>query len=252
MRAGRKGIVIVASVDGMQIWDPRGAPTCAHREIYEEMLPLEGASVLELGCGNGDTSRAIATAFGGATVTAMEVDAVQHAANLASPQLPNLTFVLGAAEKIPAAEECFDVVLMVKSLHHVPPEMIDRAMRDIRRVLKPGGLAYFAEPVFGGAFNEILRIFHDEEQARAGAFAAIKTAITKGGMELVAEKFFLTLLRVENFEAFVKTFIDVTHTRHNLSKAQMDQVRTRFEKHMTPQGAVFKTPMRADLLRKNV
>ncbi len=240
----------MAAVESMQTWDPRGAPTCAHREIYEEMLPLEDAGILELGCGNGDTSRAIATAFASATVTAMEVDAIQHAANLDSPQLPNLSFVLGAAEKIPTADESFDIVLMVKSLHHVPPEMLDRAMRDIRRVLKPGGLAYFAEPVFGGAFNEILRVFHDEEEARARAFAAIKNAIAKGGMELVAEKFFLTPLRVENFEAFVRKFIDVTHTRHSLSKAQMEQVRGKFEKHMTPQGAVFKTPMRADLLRK--
>ena len=242
----------MGAADSMQTWDPRGAPTCAHRKIYEEMLPLEGASILELGCGNGDTSRAIAGAFATATVTAMEVDTAQHAANLASPQLPNLQFVLGAAEKIPAADESVDIVLMVKSLHHVPPEMLDRAMRDIRRVLKPGGLAYIVEPVFGGAFNEILRIFHDEEAARAGAFAAVKNAITKGGMELVAEKFFLTPLRVENFETFVRKFIDVTHTRHSLSKAQMEQVRTKFEKHMAPQGAVFKTPMRADLLWKNV
>ena len=240
----------MGTTEHMQNWDPRGAPTCAHREIYEAMLPLEGANILELGCGNGDTSRAIAAAEPTATLTALEVDARQHEANCASPQLASLQFALGGAEKIPADDEAFDVVLMIKSLHHVPVEMMDRAMREIRRVLKPGGLAYIAEPVFSGAFNEILRVFHDEEQVRAAAFAAVKTAVAKGGMELVAEKFFLTPLRVENFETFVAKFINVTHSQHNLSRAQMEQVQAKFAKHMTPQGAVFKTPMRADLLRK--
>ncbi len=240
----------MAATDKMQLWDPRGAPTCAHREVYEEALPLEGADVLELGCGNGETSRAIATAQPSATVTALEVDAAQHALNLAGPQLPNLTFALGGAEKIPAGNEAFDVVLMVKSLHHVPGDMLDKAFHEIRRVLKPDGLAYIAEPVFSGAFNEIMRIFHDEEQVRLNAFAALKNAVAKGGMTLVSEKFFFTPVKLENFQAFERRFINVTHSNHKISRAQMEQIEKRFSQHMTPQGAVFKTPMRADVLRK--
>jgi len=240
----------MAAADDMQLWDPRGAPTIAHREVYESVLPLKGATILELGCGNGDTSRAIAKADPTASVTAMEVDVVQHEANLASAQLPNLHFVLGGAEKVPADDESFDIVLMVKSLHHVPGDMLDWALKETRRVLKPGGLAYIAEPVFSGAFNEIIRVFHDEEQVRLNAFAAVKNAVARGGMELVAEKFFFTPVKIENFEAFERRFINVTHTDHRLSKAQREEVEKKFARHMKPQGAVFNTPMRADVLRR--
>lgn len=240
----------MGTADSMQVWDPRGAPTCAHREVYESVLTLEDAQILELGCGNGDTSRAIATAVPTASVTALEVDTTQHAANCDSPQLANLQFALGGAEKIPAADESFDIVLMIKSLHHVPVELMSQAMHETRRVLKPDGLAYIAEPVFGGAFNEILRIFHDEEQVRRAAFAATKNAIAKGGMGLVAEKFFFLPVRLENFAAFEARYINVSHTSHNVSRAQMEQIQKKFAQHMTPQGATFKTPMRADVLRK--
>lgn len=240
----------MAAADKMQLWDPRGAPTCAHREVYEAALALTGADVLELGCGNGETSRAIAKADPSATVTALEVDAAQHELNLAGPQLPNLTFALGGAEKIPAGGEAFDIVLMVKSLHHVQSDRLDKAFHEIRRVLKPDGLVYIAEPVFSGAFNEIMRIFHDEEQVRLDAFAAIKNAVAKGGMTLVEEKFFFTPVKLENFEAFEKRFINVTHSNHKVSHAQMEQIQKKFAQHMTPQGAVLKTPMRADVLRK--
>ena len=244
------GSVTESAVDKMQLWDPRGAPICAHSEVYEKLLPLDGAHILELGCGNGDVSRAIAKAFASASIMALEVDTAQHALNCEAPALPNLQFALGGAEKVPAPNEEFDIVLMMKSLHHVPVDFMAQALHETRRVLKPGGFAYIAEPVFGGAFNEILRIFHDEEQARLAAFAAVTNAISKGGMELVAEKFFLTPLHLENLDVFVQRYINVTHTRHSLSRAQMEQVEKKFAQHMTPKGANFKMPMRADVLRK--
>lgn len=240
----------MATVADMQLWDPRGAPTCAHREVYESLLPLEDAVILELGCGAAEVSRAIASAVPSADITALEVDTRQHEANLAGPQLANLHFSLGGAEKIPAADETFDIVLMIKSLHHVPGELMERALKEVRRVLKPEGLAYFAEPVFSGAFNEILRVFHNEEEVRKNAFAAIKNAATRGGMALVAEKFFFVPVKVEDFAAFERRFINVTHSDHHLTRAQLDEVQKKFAQHMTPQGATFKTPMRADVLRK--
>ncbi len=240
----------MTTASSMQLWDPRGAPTQAHREVYEHLLDLKEAEIVELGCGNGDLARAIATAFPQASLTALEVDSRQHAANLEGPQLPNLTFAEGSAERIPAGDEAFDVVLAIKSLHHVPADRLDRALAEIRRVLKPGGLAYIAEPVFAGAFNEIMRIFHDEEAPRLAAFEAIKKAVTKGGMTLDAEKFFFVPVQVADFADFERRFVNVTHSEIRLSKAQREQVEKRLAQHMTPKGATFKTPMRVDVLRK--
>ncbi len=234
----------------MQLWDPRGAPTLAQRDAITQALDLKEAEILELGCGAGELARAVAAAHPRASLTALEVDGVQHTANLAGAQLPNLVFAEGSAERIPLGDESFDVVLVIKALHHVPADRLDKALSEIRRVLKPGGQAYIAEPVFAGAFNEIMRVFHDEEQPRLAAFEAVKKAVAKGGMALEAETFFFAPLHVADFADFERRFIQVTHSELRLTKAQMEQVQKKFTQHMSPKGAHFKVPMRADVLRK--
>lgn len=103
---------------------------------------------------------------------ALEVDERQHAKNLTLPDLTNVIFRHGAAEAIPEADGTFDIVLMFKSLHHVPMDSMDLAFQEIRRVLKPGGFVWISEPVYTGPFNDIVRLFHDEKTVREAAFAA--------------------------------------------------------------------------------
>ena len=42
-------------------------------------------------------------------------------------------------EDIPFPSGAFDLVLMLKSLHHVPLAHLDRALDEVARVLRPGG-----------------------------------------------------------------------------------------------------------------
>jgi len=67
--------------------------TCAESEIFEKILSLDGKEILELGCGNADLTRLIATSGHDRNITATEVDEVQHAKNLSIHDLPNVTFV---------------------------------------------------------------------------------------------------------------------------------------------------------------
>ena len=234
----------------MQLWDPRGAPVLDATSVYEELLDFKDARVVDLGCGAGAISRAIASAHKSASVLALEVDTVQLDANLAGPQLPNLEFAAGGAERIPAEDESVDIVLMMMSLHHVPIGDMAQAMREVRRVLHRGGHLYVAEPPFAGAFNAIMRLIHDEREARAAAFAELQDAVSWGGMALVAEKFFLTPLHIDDFADFEARFINTTHTRHRLSAAQRETVEKQLKQHMTGKGADFQRPMRVDLLQK--
>jgi len=123
-------------------------------------------------------------------------------------------------------------------------------MEEIRRVLKKGGVAYISEPVFAGDFNEILRLFHDEQQVREAAFASVKRTVESGRFELVSQTFFSTPMHFADFSEFETKILKVTHTRHNLSEALYQKVRQQFTGHMTPDGALFHMPIRVDLLRK--
>ncbi len=234
----------------MKIADPSVTIVREEREVFDSLLPLQGAHILELGCGKAEKTRSIAQGGKVARIMALEVDQIQHAKNLQIGDLPNVTFSLGGAEAIPAEDNSFDIVIMFKSLHHVPMEVMDRALAEIARVLKPGGVAYISEPVYAGDFNELLRMFHDEKVVREAAFAAITRAVAGGMLELAKQEFFNSRNHFDSFDQFDQRIIQVTHTQHRLSAELYDAVREKFMRNMTSQGADFTTPIRVDLLRK--
>ena len=159
----------------MYISNSVASPVEHEADVIARLLTLQGASVLELGCGKAEKTYLIAQKA--ASILALEVDETQLAIHKTSTAGKNIRFEHGGAENIPASNASFDLVLMFKSLHHVPAEQMESGFSEIHRVLKPGGMAYISEPVFAGEFNEILRLFHDEQIVREKAFAAIKRAV---------------------------------------------------------------------------
>ncbi len=223
--------------------------SCPEAEIYNRLLALDNKHILELGCGSAEITRIIASAGTDRKITAFEVDEIAHGKNLQITDFPNVTFGMAGAQEIPLEDESVDVVFMFKSLHHVPLDLMDMAMQEIRRVLKPGGLVYISEPVFAGAFNEILRLFHDEQKVREAAFHAVKKAVDGGLFDLVEQTFFNSPMKFESFSDFENRILKVTHTKHNLDEEVYDLVKQRFERHLSDDGAHFLMPIRVDLLR---
>ena len=223
---------------------------CPESEIYNRLLTLDGKHILELGCGSAEITRNIATSGSDRKITALEVDEIAYEKNLQITDLPNVTFSLSGAQEIPLEDESVDVVFMFKSLHHVPLELMDASMREIRRVLKTGGLLYISEPVFAGDFNEILRLFHDEQKVREAAFTTVKKAVDEGLFSLLEETFFNSPMKFENFSEFENNTIKATHSDHKLDEQLYALVKQRFEQHIGDDGAHFLMPIRVDLLQK--
>ena len=234
----------------MQLHDPEAYTVTTEREVIRRLLPLAGARALELGCGRAEMTRILAEEFPLAEIVATEVDEVQHRNNQAIRDLRKVSFRLGGAEAIPEPDASVDLVFMLKSLHHVPIPALDQALGEVRRVLKPGGLAYISEPVFAGAFNEIMRLFNDEQRVREAAFAALQRATESGLFELREEVFFETPFTYPDFRTFADRVINVTYAAHRLDEGLYNAVRNRFMAHMTEQGARFLKPMRVDVLRR--
>jgi len=234
----------------MKIDAPAIELICPETEVYHRLLPLDSSHILELGCGTAEKTRDIATSGTNRKVTALEVDVVAHRKNLQISDLPNVKFGLAGAQDIPLDDESVDIVLMFKSLHHVPVELMEVSLREIRRVLKPAGLAYISEPVFAGEFNEILRIFHNEQQVRDAAFNALKYAVDQEWFSLVEETFFNTPGFYRDFSEFENTVINASHSQHRLDADLLESVKQEFERYLSDDGAHFLTPIRVDLLQK--
>ncbi|MFV2005240.1 MAG: class I SAM-dependent methyltransferase [Gammaproteobacteria bacterium] len=235
----------------MKIAEEQTDLSCPESEVYNRLLSLDNKHTLELGCGSAEITRNIATSGSGRKITALEVDEIAHEKNLLITDLPNVTFALAGAQEIPLEDESVDVVFMFKSLHHVPLELMQAAMHEIRRVLKPGGLAYISEPVFAGDFNEILRLFHDEQKIREAAFNTVRNAVDDGLFELVDEIFFNSPMAFESFSEFEDIVINATHSHHVLDEELFAVVKQRFEQHVGDDGAQFLMPIRVDLLKKS-
>ena len=224
--------------------------TCHESAIYNRLLPLDNHHTLELGCGNAEKTRDVATSGVNRLITALEVDVIAHEKNLQLTDLPNVTFGLAGAQDIPLADESIDIVMMFKSLHHVPLDLMEPSLREIRRVLKPGGLAYISEPVFAGEFNEILRLFNDEQVVREAAFNTIKQAVDQGWFGLVEEVFFNSPGFYKNFAEFEHKIINATHSQYVLDEELYKRVKFLFEQHLGDDGAHFLSPVRVDVLQK--
>ena len=234
----------------MQLTHPEINRSCQEEAIYEEMLALDGASILELGCGKANHTRKIAASHPNATILAAEVDATQHAKNLASERPANLRFADFGAQAIPLADASIDIVMMFKSLHHVPGALLDQALGEICRVLKPGAYLYLSEPVFAGPFNDMVRVFNDEEAVRKAAFEAACRAVQTGLFRFCEEQFFLVPVHYRDFDEFEKAHFYATHSERHVSEAQRAEVERLFRQHLGPGGVHLSQQMRVDLLRK--
>jgi 2-polyprenyl-3-methyl-5-hydroxy-6-metoxy-1,4-benzoquinol methylase len=123
----------------VSLWD--------HRQLTATLLgDLRGKRVLDFGCGMGE--EAIYLAKLGAHVTAIDIS--QKGIEIARRRAAHhrLTSSIDArvmrADRTDFPPNCFDVVHGLGILHHVG---IDVGLREVHRVLRPGGIGVFFEPM---------------------------------------------------------------------------------------------------------
>lgn len=218
-------------------------------QVLSDLVPLEGQHIIELGCGNARLARQLLQAYPDSHVTGLEVDARQHAKNLADPQ-EHLSFVAAGAQDVPFPDASFDLALMLKSLHHVPLPLLDQALSEVARVLRPGGHLYVSEPVYDGPLNEIVRLFNDEGEVRAAAQAAVDRVLAQGPWQQVAERRFDMPVHYTDFNEFEQRMMRPTFADHALTDELIQRVAVAFAPHCGPEGADFVRPMHVRLLRR--
>ena len=102
--------------------------------------PLENLTLLDIGASVGIIDNYLASYFKLVIGIDLDYHAISQAKQLSNKK--NLIFQVGDAMNLQFSNNTFDVVICSQVYEHVPnPE---KMMREIHRVLKPGGVCYFA------------------------------------------------------------------------------------------------------------
>jgi ubiquinone/menaquinone biosynthesis C-methylase UbiE len=112
-----------------------------HRELVERAQLAPGLRVLEIGCGTGNLALTAKRACPAAEVTGLDPDpaALAKGRRKAARARLTLRFDQGFAQALPYPDASFDRVLSSLMLHHLDDADRPAALREVRRVLEPGG-----------------------------------------------------------------------------------------------------------------
>jgi ubiquinone/menaquinone biosynthesis C-methylase UbiE len=115
----------------------------AFRQRIADLARLQpGESVLDVGCGTG-TLALEARPRVGETGRVSGIDPSPQMIARASHKAERvglvIDFQVGVVEQLSFPDQSFDVVLSTFMMHHLPEDLKHRGLREIARVLKPGG-----------------------------------------------------------------------------------------------------------------
>ena len=117
---------------------------------YKPATPI--ASILDVGCGTGRLLRALASRYPDAQLNG--IDPAEQMIHEATKLHSHASFNVGPAEKLPYADNTFDLVCSSISFHHWADQA--QGLREIARVLRAGGMFCLADHTVHCArlFNE--------------------------------------------------------------------------------------------------
>jgi ubiquinone/menaquinone biosynthesis C-methylase UbiE len=127
----------------------------ARRTLVEQAELGPDQRVLDLGCGTGGLALLIKRLHPHVDVVGLDPDpqALARARRKAARAGVVLQLEQGFGDALPYDDASFDRVLSAFVLHHVPPEEKEPTMREVRRVLAPGGALHLVD--FGGPDQKV-------------------------------------------------------------------------------------------------
>ncbi|MEH1893228.1 MAG: class I SAM-dependent methyltransferase [Nostoc sp.] len=139
-------------------------------EARFRQLALQGLTihsetqVLDLCCGSGQTTQFLVRFSQNVT----GLDASPKSLQRARQNVPEASYVEAFAEKMPFADNLFDVVHTSVALHEMQPQQLRKIISEVYRVLKPGGVFTLVDfhaptnPLFWPGVSVFLLLFETE------------------------------------------------------------------------------------------
>lgn len=180
----------------------------AARKILLDQADLRrSARILDVGCGTGTLAVLIKRLYPDVDVVGLDPDpkALARASEKARRTEASIRFDRGFSQNLPYADASFDRVFSAFMFHHLSAKDRPTMLREVRRVLKPGGSLHLVD--FGGqhAPGRLLRVFHPSGRMNDNSDARILVLLKEAGFaapkRVSSRAVLLGLLRITYFEA---------------------------------------------------
>ena len=171
-----------------------GRAPAIRRRIVALAQPAAGEKVLDVGCGTGTLAIALRAKVGpGGEVVGLDAapEMIAVAREKAAKRGADIDFRVGLIEEMPFPDDCFDLVLSSFMLHHLPGDVRQEGLAEIRRVLKPGGRFLVVDlAVHSDSFvGHVMTLFGHAEQSNASELRAIMDDAGFSEAEILKSRF---------------------------------------------------------------
>lgn len=158
----------------------------ARRALVDQSALRAYFRVLDIGCGTGSLAVLVKTLYPAVQVVGVDPDpkGLDIARRKAEAAGLSIKFDRGFGDALGYPDASFDRVLSSMMFHHVPDEEKPRMLREIRRVLKPGGrleLLDFDGPD-GGLHGALGRLLHSHARLRGNAEDRVLQLLEEAGL----------------------------------------------------------------------
>ncbi|WP_313460153.1 class I SAM-dependent methyltransferase [Pseudomonas sp.] len=156
--------------------------------LQAELAGRGDARVLDLGCGAGHVSFQVAPLVAEVVAYDMSQSMLDVVASAASERgLGNIVTQCGAAEQLTFPDASFDFVFSRYSAHHWSD--LGLALREVRRVLKPGGVAAFIDVMSPGSalldtYLQSVEVLRDTSHVRDYSAAQWQRQVSEAGLHV--------------------------------------------------------------------
>jgi ubiquinone/menaquinone biosynthesis C-methylase UbiE len=225
-------------------------PRIGRESLVIDRLPLDGARVIDIGCGEGWLTHLIAPK----TVSTIGIDPSSIAIGRAraSECAGKGIFIQASADDMPLEPASVDIAIYYNSLHHIPEGIQGTAISETARVLSPGSLLCIVEPEAKGSCYELFQPIDDESAVYVTTYNLILATASGDEFERIHEEHFLDGFIYRNFEQFLDTALVVDAQRAGVVEELEDKMRVLFERlgEAVEDGRRYDMVHRLNLLRR--
>lgn len=154
-------------------------------KILNYVTLKDGMRVADIGCGTGVFLKAAKQKYPGVKFIGLDPD--EKALAIAERRFAKVKIEVelkqAFAESLPLSDSSTDVCFSTLAFHHMPDEIKQKAVREIHRVLKPGGVVVIADfgPSSTFLFSWLLPLFENVEYLHGNLQGLIRKYLQEAG-----------------------------------------------------------------------